>query len=202
MESVVYTQRVEVVEGYRERRDCADQNIPLFLRACGYLPIPVPNVLDCLPQFLDCVAPVGVLLTGGNSLERYGGAAPERDRTDFSLIELSLGRGMPIYGFCRGMQSILDYFGCGLEEVDGHVAVRHKVCGEWGEMEVNSYHNQGCRQVKAPLRAVEVGDDGVVEAIEDKAHRVVATMWHPERERPFAGADIRRVRELFGGMGE
>lgn len=28
---VLYTQRVEVVESYGERRDCADQEIPRFL---------------------------------------------------------------------------------------------------------------------------------------------------------------------------
>lgn len=36
MQTVIYTQRVEIVEGYGERRDCADQNIPKFLQVCGY----------------------------------------------------------------------------------------------------------------------------------------------------------------------
>ena len=44
-EIVIYTQRVEIVESYQERRDCADQSIPRFLETCGYIPVPVPNVV-------------------------------------------------------------------------------------------------------------------------------------------------------------
>ena len=45
-EIVIYTQRVEIVESYQERRDCADQSIPRFLETCGYIPVPVPNVVQ------------------------------------------------------------------------------------------------------------------------------------------------------------
>lgn len=41
----------------------------------------------------------------------YGGNAPERDAVDHKLIELCIKNNIPVYGFCRGMQSILDYFG-------------------------------------------------------------------------------------------
>lgn len=40
MKTVLYTQRVEVVKSYGERRDCADQNIARFLSTCGFLPLP------------------------------------------------------------------------------------------------------------------------------------------------------------------
>ena len=86
--TVIYTQRVEVVESYRERRDCTDQNIPLLLEACGYLPVPVPNVITDLDMFVETVSPAGIMLTGGNSLIKYGGTAPERDET-LSLIHIS-----------------------------------------------------------------------------------------------------------------
>ena len=46
MKTVLYTQRVEVVKSYCERRDCADQNIARFLSTCGFLPLPVPNVKE------------------------------------------------------------------------------------------------------------------------------------------------------------
>lgn len=194
---VLYTQRVEVVESYGERRDCADQNIPRFLEACGYLPVPVPNVVQALEKLVCCLNPVGILLTGGNSLCQYGGTAPERDDTDRRLIEFALNRHIPVYGFCRGMQSILDYFGCRLENVSGHVAVRHKVMGTWGTFEVNSYHNQSCAEVIEPLQVTAVTADGVIEAIECPQHKIMATMWHPEREKPFCDTDIERVKRLF-----
>lgn len=48
---------------------------------------------------------------------RSMGAAPERDDTDYCLIETAIKNKIPVYGFCREMQSILNYFGCRLENV-------------------------------------------------------------------------------------
>lgn len=195
---VIYTQRVAVIENYQERRDCADQRIPLFLEACGYIPVPVPNMISDLNVYVDALKPAGILLTGGNSLVKYGGDALERDRTDHQLIDIALHKDIPLYGFCRGMQSVLDYFGCNLENVSGHVAVCHAIDGEWGKQEVNSYHNQACRKLKAPLHVMAQAEDGVVEAAAYSEKRIIVTMWHLEREMPFKETDINRVKSLFG----
>lgn len=195
---VIYTQRVEIVESYGERRDCADQNIPRFLEACGYMPVPIPNVVHALEEYVENITPAGILLTGGNSLAEYGGNAPERDDTDRRLLVAAIEKDIPVYGFCRGMQSILDYFGCKLENISGHVANRHQVQGDWGTLMVNSYHNQACKGVKEPLRATAVTEDGVIEAVECRDYRIMATMWHPEREHPFAEDDMERVKKFFG----
>ncbi len=151
MKIVLYTQRVEVVENYGERRDCADQNIPRFIEACGYLPVPLPNIWNVVEMMIEQIRPSGIILTGGNSLVEYGGDAPERDETENRILDVSLERDIPVYGFCRGMQVILDYFGCELEQVQGHVAVRHKISGVLGELEVNSFHNQACCKANDPL---------------------------------------------------
>lgn len=159
--------------------------------------MPVPNVVQGLEEFLNAASPAGIVLTGGNSLVCYGGNAPEKDATDKQLIEIALSKGLPIYGFCRGMQSILDYFGCKLEHVEGHTAVRHWVNGMWGKFEVNSYHNQACLQMKSPLQIAEITEEGVIEAVECQRHKLMATMWHTERENPFRKSDIERVQKLF-----
>lgn len=195
---MIYTQRVEVVESYGEWRDCADQNIPRFLQECGYLPVPVPNVIREPATFVKALRPAGIVLTGGNSLEKYGGTAPERDRTDYCLIETAVKHKIPVYGFCRGMQSILDYFGCKLEDVEHHVAVRHQVHGRWGDFEVNSYHNQSCMEVTKELEVMAQTEDGVVEAVMSLDYPILAAMWHPEREKPFKDGDIKRLQKLFG----
>ncbi len=195
---IIYTQRVEIVESYGERRDCSDQNISVFIENCGYLPVPVPNVLEHLEEWVDCMAPSGIVLTGGNSLEKYGGNAPERDITDQLLLEIAIKKEFPVYGFCRGMQSILEYFGCRLEQVQNHVALHHMVDGIWGKLFVNSYHNQACFHVQEPLTVAEKAEDGVIEAIECKKYHFIATMWHPERENPFALSDMLRLQQLFG----
>lgn len=198
MKIVVFTQRVEIVESYSERRDCADQNIARFLQECGYLAIPLPNVADNLDEIINQINPVGIVLTGGNSLVKYGGNAPERDETDSKLIEIAIKKDIPLYGFCRGMQSVLEYFGCNLINVKNHVALRHYVRGEWGRFEVNSYHNQACMELRKPLKIMAQTDDGVIEAATSSEHRIMVTMWHPEREMPFSEEDISRIKKLFG----
>ena len=198
MKVVLYTQRVEIIKSYGERRDCADQNIPHFIKACGYLPAPVPNIWETAVGMLEEFKTVGIVLTGGNSLVKYGGDAPERDDMEKRMLEYALEHRIPVYGFCRGMQVILDYFGCTLDKVIGHVAVRHKISGTIGDMEVNSFHNQACFQVNQPLEVLAQTEDGVVEAVCSCEKRLLGTMWHPEREQPFVDSDIRRVQQLFG----
>lgn len=198
MKIILYTQRVEIVESYGERRDCADQNIPRFLEACGYLPVPVPNIRSIAGNMLWQISPAGIVLTGGNSLVKYGGNAPERDEMEKDMLQYALLHDIPVYGFCRGMQVIADYFGCVLEQVQGHVAVRHKITGKTGEMEVNSFHNQACVHAQPPLEILAQAEDGVIEAFCHKEKPVFATMWHPEREDPFRDTDIQSIRQLFG----
>lgn len=197
MKIILYTQRVEIVESYGERRDCADQNIPRFLEACGYLPVPVPNIRSIAGNMLRQILPAGIVLTGGNSLVKYGGNAPERDEMEKDMLQYALLHDIPVYGFCRGMQVIADYFGCVLEQVQGHVAVRHKITGKTGEMEVNSFHNQACFHAQQPLEILAQAEDGVIEAFCHKEKPVFATMWHPEREDPFRDTDIQSIRQLF-----
>ena len=86
--------------------------------------------------------------------------------------------------------------------MQGHVAVRHKLSGTLGELEVNSFHNQACYKVKGPLEALARTQDGVIEAVRHKDKRILGTMWHPEREERFQTLDIRRVKELFDQYGQ
>lgn len=194
---VLYTQRVEIVESYGERRDCADQNIVSFIEECGYLPLAVPNIKSVAKRMLTQLKPIGIIFTGGNSLVKYGGDAPERDETEKCLLKYAIDNDIAIYGFCRGMQMILDYFGCDLIDCGGHVAVRHTLQGDLGQIQVNSFHNQACIQIKEPLEKVAWTEDGVIEAVKVKNKKIFANMWHPERENPFLQRDIDLVRKIF-----
>ena len=196
---VIYTQRVEVIESYQERRDCADQRIADFINACGFLPLSVPNRADLAEQIIKTLRPTGIILTGGNSLTAYGGNAPERDAMDNALIELAVKNKIPLYGFCRGMQSILSYFGNKLVNVNGHVAVRHMIQTDQECYEVNSYHNQACEGLKegGELRIMAQTSDGVIEAVRHERFPIVGIMWHPERETSYMQKDINMVKELF-----
>lgn len=197
MKIIIYTQRVDNVESYQERRDAADQRIPDLLQECGYIPVPIPNVIKNLEQWTDNIRPAGILLTGGNSLQKYGGSAPERDDTDKTLIKIAEMRKLPLYGFCRGMQSILDYYGCELVDVSGHVAIDHKLQGKMAGLVTNSYHNQAALSVKAPLNILAYSEDGVIEAVCHQSLMILGTMWHPERGQ-YQEHDLRRIKDLFG----
>lgn len=204
MKTVIYTQRVEIVESYQERRDCADQRIADFIRACGYLPIPLPNNRELAGEAVNALCPDGILLIGGNSMEKYGGNAPERDAMDRELIGIAIKKRIPLYGFCRGMQSVLDYFGNSLMNVKGHAAVRHLVCEGTEEYEVNSYHNQACMELEegCGLNVLARARDGVIEAVCHGELPIAASMWHPERENPFRERDRNRIKAIFDRSGE
>lgn len=200
MRNIIFTQRVEVVESYNERRDCADQRIAAYIFKCGFVPIPVPNNTEIVDSILKSIRVDGIVLTGGNSLTVYGGNASERDTTDHKLIEEAIKRKIPLYGFCRGMQSILHYFGNELIQVEGHVAIRHSVEGVLEKTEVNSYHNQACIKLaeECGLEVLAQAEDGVIEAIRHKEYPMIGTMWHPEREIKYSKQDMDRMKELFG----
>ena len=195
--NVIFTQRVDVIESYNEKRDCADQRISSFIRECGYIPFPVPNILDekSLEEFVRVVRPSGIIFTGGNSLTKYGGNAPERDFTENALMTMAVHENIPAYGFCRGMQFVLDYFGEKLVNVPGHVAVRHVLDNG---REVNSYHSQACMTLTGgELVIIARASDGVIEAVKHKNLPVFCNMWHPEREKVFVREDVELVKKLF-----
>lgn len=198
MKKILYTQRVEIVQGYNERRDCADQQIAEFLWGCGFLPVPVNNLPKYVAEYAAAMQPIGIVLTGGNDLAAYGGNAPERDETEVKLIELALRNNIPVLGFCRGMQMLAHYFGGGLKAINNHVAKKHLIRGSLGERMVNSYHNYAVAEVPAGFEALASSvEDGVVEAMRHKQQRLLGIMWHPEREAVFQQADIDLFKEFF-----
>ncbi len=202
MKKVLFTQRVEIVESYGERRDCIDQCIPRLIRTCGYLPIAVTNSPEMTLDLLENIDIGGIVLTGGNSLVKYGGNAPERDETEKLLLEHAIKNHIPVYGLCRGMQFVLDFFGYPLERVDGHVAVKHEVSGGIANRVVNSFHNYGCLRdsigAAEELEIMDISTDGVIEAVKHRDLPILCTMWHPERNNPFEDEDIKMIKELFG----
>lgn len=189
-----------MIESYQERRDCADQRIADFIMQCGFLPVPLPNKAELAEIYVKQLDPAGIVLTGGNSLCEYGGNAPERDAMDQRMLELAVEYKLPVFGFCRGMQSIVSFFGNRLENVTGHVAVRHEVTGKLQINDVNSYHNQACKVLarESGLEILAQSKDGVIEAVQHESLPVIGVMWHPEREAVYKEVEINMIRKLFG----
>jgi gamma-glutamyl-gamma-aminobutyrate hydrolase PuuD len=198
MRAVAVSQRVDVIPRRGERRDALDQSWTTLLAACGLTAMPVPNHPETAATMFRSVDVIGLLLTGGNDLARYGGDAPERDETERLLLRLARERGLPVMGVCRGMQMIQDAFGVALAPVTGHVAVRHRVNGAAFDDEVNSFHGFGTRDTVPELEVLARASDGVVEFLRHRSEPILAQMWHPERESPYDDADLARIRRHFG----
>ena len=147
---------------------------------------------------------------GAEPHPKLGRLYPERDTTDFALLDYSEKNNKPVLGICFGVQSLNVYRGGTLVQdipavVGGSVAhdnddaadhpkdpARHLVRISEGslianlagktEVEVNSYHHQSVQDPGRNLKIAAVAPDGVVEALEDTQGRfVVGVQWHPER---------------------
>jgi putative glutamine amidotransferase len=198
---VAVSQRVAVVPGYGERRDCLDQAWPRFLAACGLLPLVLPNVVEVALELCAHPRLAGIVLTGGNDLVAVGGDAPERDAMEAAVLDLAESRRLPVLGVCRGMQLIQSRAGIALRRVDGHVAREQTIAIDGAATVVNSYHCFGTAESRAPLATWAVAADGVIKAVRDTTRPVTGIMWHPERMAPFAARDIALFRRVFGTAG-
>ncbi len=192
---IAITQRVEYMEQIGERRDALSQEWARLADACRFVPLLLPNHLPTVQELLAALPVEGLLLTGGNDLAAYGGDAPERDEVERHLIQTAVDRRIPLLGVCRGMQTVLDYFGTPLRRVDGHVRVEHAL--DSGET-VNSFHGWGAAECRSPLVPEARSTDGVLEAVSHQDYPwIKGIMWHPERYHPARPQDIARIKEVF-----
>lgn len=196
MKKILITQKVECKEDIKEMRDVLAHDWYTLALNCGFLPIIAPNNLILTKELLSQVKIDGIILSGGNTLHKYGGDTKDRDELEHFLIDYALLHNIKILGVCRGMQVILDYFKVNLYPVINHVRVCHEL--DDGSI-VNSYHNYGAYEVKKPLIALKyASNDKVVEAITCLNHKnLKAVMWHPERSLQGSTQDIQLIKDHF-----
>jgi len=198
MTLIAVSQRVDILPERNERRDALDQRYALLLAELGCDALPVPNVGAREAQVLAGLPLAGILLTGGNDLVAVGGDAPERDETEAALLELALARSLPVLGICRGMQLMAARDGIALQARDGHAGSRHALAGDIGR-EVNSFHRWCVPDAPPEWQVLACAADGSVEAMRHRARPWLGIMWHPEREAPFAAADLQLLRRHWEG---
>ena len=191
------SQRVDTHLDYKERRDALDQRLVELLWKAGCIALPISNHQEVGAELLKICPPDVIFLSGGNSPNIYGGTAPERDKLDILLLDYAVKNKIPLLGCCRGMQSVVLYFGGTLHKVNGHVATRHIVNGDISR-EVNSYHQLTPKQLPDTLISAGCSIDGEIEYIKHKNLPIEGIMWHPERESIFDERDMALIRRLFG----
>ena len=144
---------------------------------------------------------------------------PERDATDWQILEHAYRTRKSVLGICFGMQSLNVYRGGTLvqhiaAQVPGALehenrAVDHTIAlepgsrlAEWTggirEVRVNSTHHQSPDRIGSGLRVAARAPDGVIEAIEGDSsdHFVLGVEWHPERIWETEPLSARIFREL------
>ena len=191
------------------------------LMKAGALPVLLcPNMDDdMLSACLDTLD--GVLLAGGNDIapDRYGHdpidelgeVNPLRDEFEGRLVRMAAQRKMPVFGICRGVQSMNVAMGGTLwQDVpsqyrtpEGGKGIAHsqtradyytshrvklekdtllyRVIGR-DEIWVNTFHHQAVRDAAPALRIGAHATDGLIESVEHtELPFFLGVQWHPER---------------------
>ncbi|MCT1227012.1 gamma-glutamyl-gamma-aminobutyrate hydrolase family protein [Lactococcus lactis] len=147
-------------------------------------------------------ADVSPYLYGEEPNAKLGTTDPIRDHFELATIKAALEANKPILGVCRGLQLLNVYFGGSLyqdlsqtssqikhlqsptpqEIPTHHISVeKESALGFLPEnYMVNSFHHQVIKNLGQGLTAIAHGNDGLVEAIENKEKHVLAVQWHPE----------------------
>lgn len=197
----------------------------------GGVPVMLPMTDDL--QALESVASVcdGFLFTGGHDMHPsyYGEEnlycnppATERDLMEMAFLKVMEQTDKPVFGICRGIQTLNVYFGgtlyqdvvsCGATQRDHRMEkpyerTEHKAFLEedgplyamFGEKEilVNSVHHQAVKAIAPGFRCMARSEDGLVEGIyrPDKPF-FMAVQWHPEWMYEFDQNSVRLFRAFI-----
>jgi putative glutamine amidotransferase len=190
------TTRVEehAYENTTERRDALDQQWNSFLALCSLVPVLIPNNPDIALILIKTAPLVGVVFSGGNTLQNHGGTAPERDATERAILAYAVSASFPVLGVCRGMQVIQHYFHGPLEKVPHHIGQHHRLSSG---RTVNSYHDYGLRTTASMFEIKECAEDDTIEEIAHRTLPIHGIMWHPERTSPVDAQDIALFKGHF-----
>lgn len=163
----------------------------------------------------------GILLTGSPAdvvPSRFGARRhpkcadpdPDRERTDFALLEHAFAAQKPVLAICYGIQSLNVFLGGTLvQDIPSEVSTdiehdwptddepptdvfhfvhiepesRLENMAKATKVEVNSSHHQAILKPGGGLRVVSRAPDGVIEAAEwtGDSTWVIGVQWHPER---------------------
>jgi putative glutamine amidotransferase len=207
MKKIVITQRLIENNSYHEIRDALDIRWAELFMELDYLPILLPTNYD-FEKYFESIEIGGIILSGGNDLGIWSEdkLSQKRDIFEKEIIKFAIKECIPILGICRGMQIIADYFNGEFEKVDGHVGTNHIILvsnnSEFKEYlkkldYVNSYHNYGIREIPDGFIISAKGEDGTIEAMENKENNIFCQMWHTERQVPFNDNELMIIKKLF-----
>lgn len=196
--------RIMNAHNYNEYRDALSHDWIEFFEKLNFIPILIPNKIKNLSEFLDEFDLNGLILSGGDNL----GDFPERDHTEKLILDYGIKNNLPIFGVCRGMQIINNYFGGTVIHTSDqkHVdkshdvnivnSFNHKIL-ESKSITVNSFHNNiiNSDNLGNDLEPFALSNDNTIEGFFHKSLSIVGVMWHPERSQNEINQEI--LRKVF-----
>jgi gamma-glutamyl-gamma-aminobutyrate hydrolase PuuD len=171
------------------------------------VPILDPSAADAALIGLDGLVlsgggDVDPLRYGEAAVAEVWGVDPTRDAWELALVASALRDDLGVLAICRGCQVLAVASGGSLVQhlptvsdqahsvEDRHAEPVHEVRIDPGstlsrivgaaDLAVNTMHHQAVGRLGDGLQAVAWADDGVVEAVEMPARRVIGVQWHPE----------------------
>ncbi|MBM15545.1 MAG: peptidase C26 [Nitrospina sp.] len=187
--------RVVDAPNYDEKRDALSHDWPTLLENLGLNPIYIPNTLKHVDEFFSEMSLNGLILSGGDDI----GENLDRDETENLLLKLAIEKQIPIFGVCRGMQLINNYFGgnISVSNSNDHISKNHDVditnqnfssLFNTNKITVNSYHRNTIQmnQIGNDLNPFAISkSDKTIEGFFHTRFPIIGVMWHPERSKPF-----------------
>ncbi len=183
--------RITEAQNYQETRDSLSQEWVPLLEKLSFQPVLIPNNLSNIPDFITEMDIDSIILSGGDDIGKH----PIRDKTEKQIIEFAIKSRIPIFGVCRGMQILNNYFNGSLTHTStNHDGQRHLLDLvnkkfvehlEMNSIDVNSFHNNiiNEKDLGSNLNAFAIfKDDNTIEAFFHNDLPIVGVMWHPERD--------------------
>ena len=237
----ITTHSLSAVPGVHEHHPSGWAVGEAYIRAlaiAGALAWPIPLIPEDSQLLASLVNHIdGLLIPGGTDLDPlHYGEEPQplvdspdapRDVTELALIRKALEEGIPVFGICRGMQTLNVAAGGTLHQhvggtvrhdfhmdravprdhlahavnVEGDTRV-HEIVGP-GRLAVNSLHHQAVKDLGEGLEATAFAPDGLIEAVEMPGHPfAVGVQWHPEElvdsDERMLGLFVDFVRTAMG----
>jgi len=207
MKKIAISQRLTSARDYFEIREALDIKWGLLFKELKFLPIVLPVEFN-YKKIFENIKIDGIILSGGNSLSsvKKNSLSLKRDNFEKAIITYGIKNKIPIYGMCRGMEIITEYFGGSLKKVKGQVGVRQKLninknSKYFNELikirSVNSFHNYEVDTLPKDLIVSASNMKGIIKAIEHKKYKILCQMWHSERDRNFDKNQLNLIKKFF-----
>ena len=207
MKIIAVTQRLVLNQNYYEMREALDVKWGKLFKKINFLPVILPIEFE-YKKYFNFIKIDGIILTGGNDLNNTNKnkLSLKRDIFEKGLIRYSIKNKIPIFGMCRGMEIIADYFGANFKKVKGQVGIRHKLkvnknSKYFKELKkissVNSFHNYAIDSLPKNLIISATNEKGMIKAMEHNRYKIFGQMWHSERENLFDKNQINLIKKFF-----